>query len=159
MLRSRVSLQFKIVALRHQVMVYQRSTTRPKIKRGDRILWSWIARRWPGWREALTIVQPATVIAWQRRRFPDHWTQLSSHDTPGRPPVPKEIRDLIRKMQRRMSTGTRHGLSASFVSSVSTSTSLNLSSRSTECVVGNHHRRPGNNFCTITRRIGFQSPF
>ncbi len=98
MLRSRVSLQFEIVALRHQVMVYQRSTTRPKIKRCDRILWSWIARRWSGWRDALIIVQPATVIAWQRKRFRDHWTKLSMLSEPGRPPVAKEIRDLIRKM-------------------------------------------------------------
>jgi hypothetical protein len=60
--RSHVSLQLEIVALRHQITVYQRSTTRPRIKQGDRILWSWIARRWSGWREAIVIVQPGTVI-------------------------------------------------------------------------------------------------
>ncbi len=98
MFRSRVSLQLEIVALRHQITVYQRSTTRPRIKRGDRILWSWIARLWSGWRDTLSIVQPATVIAWQRKRFRDHWTKLSNHGEPGRPPVPKEIIDLIRKM-------------------------------------------------------------
>ena len=97
-LRSRLSLQFEIVALRHQIMVYQRSVTRPRLKRGDRIIWSWIARRWFGWRDALVIVQPATVIAWRRKRFRDHWTKLSRHGKPGRPPVPKEIIDLIRKM-------------------------------------------------------------
>ena len=98
MLRSRVSLQFEIVALRPQIMVYHRSTTCPRIKRGDRILWSWIARRWSGWQDVLIIVQPATVIAWQRKRFREHWTKLSKHGKPGRPPVPKEIIDLIRKM-------------------------------------------------------------
>ena len=97
-LRSRVSLQFEIIALRHQLRVYQRSTTRPRIIRGGRILWSWIARRWSGWSDALIIVQPATVIAWQRKRFRDHWTKLSKHGKPGRPLIPKEIRDLIRKM-------------------------------------------------------------
>ena len=97
-LRSRLSLQFEIVALRHQIMVYQRSTTRPRLERGDRIFWSWIARRWFGWRDALVIVQPATVIAWRRKRFRDHWAKLSRHGKPGRPPVPKEIIDLIRKM-------------------------------------------------------------
>ena len=98
MLRSRLSLQFEIVALRHQITVYQRSAIRPRIKRGDRIIWSWIARRWSGWREALVIVQPATVTAWQRKRFRDHWAKLSRHGNAGRPPVPKEIIDLIRKM-------------------------------------------------------------
>ncbi len=43
-------------------------------------------------------VQPRTVIAWQRQRFRDHWTRLSRQGKLGRPPVAKEIRDLIRKM-------------------------------------------------------------
>lgn len=97
-LRSRLSLQFEIVALRHQIMVYKRSAPRPRIKRGDRIFWSWIARHWSGWRTAVVIVQPATVIAWQRKRFRDHWAELSNRGKPGRPPVSKEIIDLIRKM-------------------------------------------------------------
>jgi putative transposase len=98
MFRSRVSLQLEIVALRHQIRVYQRSTMRPRIKRGDRILWSWLARRWSGWRDALVILQPATVIAWQRKRFRDHWARLSKHGEPGRPPVSKEVIDLSRKI-------------------------------------------------------------
>ena len=38
MFRSRLSLQFEIVALRHQLAVYQRTTKRPRIGSGDRIL-------------------------------------------------------------------------------------------------------------------------
>jgi hypothetical protein len=37
-IRSRVSLQLEIVALRHQLAVYQRTTKRPQINSGDRIL-------------------------------------------------------------------------------------------------------------------------
>jgi len=37
--RSRISLQLEIVALRHQLAVYRRSTKRPQISIGDRILW------------------------------------------------------------------------------------------------------------------------
>ena len=96
--RSRLSLQLEIVALRHQLAVYQRTTKRPQISSGDRILWSWLASRWSGWRDALVFVQTGTVIAWQRKRFRDHWSKLSKHGKPGRPPVPKEIRALIRKM-------------------------------------------------------------
>ena len=40
--RSRRSLQLEIVALRHQLAVYQRTTKRPQISSGDRILWSWL---------------------------------------------------------------------------------------------------------------------
>jgi len=96
--RSRLSLQLEIVALRHQLAVYQRTTKRPQISSGDRILWSWLASRWSGWRDALVFVQTGTVIVWQRKRFRDHWAKLSKHGKPGRPPVPKEIRALIRKM-------------------------------------------------------------
>ncbi len=96
--RSRLSLQFEIVALRHQLNVYQRTTKRPRINPGDRILWSWISRHWSRWRGALVFVQTGTVIAWQRKRFSDHWAKLSKHDRLGRPPVSKEIRSLIRKM-------------------------------------------------------------
>jgi transposase InsO family protein len=55
------------------------------MKPADRILWSWLARLWPEWRETLVIVQPRTVIAWQRRRFRNHWARLCRSGKPGRP--------------------------------------------------------------------------
>jgi transposase InsO family protein len=35
------------------------------------------------------------VIAWQRKRFRDHWRRLSQQGNPGRPAIAKEVRDLI----------------------------------------------------------------
>ncbi len=96
--RSRLSLQIEILALRHQLSVYQRTSARPRLKPSDRILWSWLSRVWSGWRDALVIVQPETVIAWRRRRFREYWAKLSGSGQPGRPAVPREVRDLIRKM-------------------------------------------------------------
>jgi len=52
---------------------------------------------WLGWRDVLVFVQPSTVIAWQRRRFRDHWARLFRR-APGRPAVDKPLRDLIRQM-------------------------------------------------------------
>ena len=95
---SRVSLQLEVLALRHQLAVYQRTSGRPHLKPADRILWAWLAKRWDGWREALVFVKPATVLAWQRRRFRDHWTRLSRKGKPGRPRIAKDVRDLIRRM-------------------------------------------------------------
>jgi putative transposase len=63
--RSRVSLQLEVVALRHQRSVYQRSVKRPRIRPGDRILWSWLSWHWSGWRTVLQFVQPLRVIALQ----------------------------------------------------------------------------------------------
>ena len=96
--RSRWALQIEVLALRHQLAVYQRAGRRPRLGPADRILWAWLSRVWAGWREALVFVQPQTVIAWQQKRFRDHWTRLSRRGRIGRPPVAKAIRDLIRKM-------------------------------------------------------------
>jgi len=91
-------MQLEILALRHQLAVCRRSVKRPRLKPADRILWSWLARLWPGWRDALVIVQPRTVIAWQRRRFRDHWARLCRTGKPGRPQVAREVRVLIRRL-------------------------------------------------------------
>ena len=93
--RSHVSLQVEIVALRHQLTVYERLIRRPRVRRSDRIFWAWLARHWARWREVLVFVQPATVLAWQRTRFRKHWTRLSRRG-PGRPAISKEVRELIR---------------------------------------------------------------
>jgi putative transposase len=96
--RSQLSLGFENVALRHQLAIYQRTVKRPSIRPADRILWCWLSRRWARWREVLVFVQPETVIAWQRKRFRDHWTRMGRAGKPGRPLISEEIRELIRKV-------------------------------------------------------------
>jgi hypothetical protein len=96
--RSRWALQLEVLALRHQLAVYQRAERRPHLRPADRVLWAWLSRAWAGWRDALVFVQPRTVIAWQQKRFRDHWTRLSRRGRIGRPPVAKAIRGLIRTM-------------------------------------------------------------
>jgi transposase InsO family protein len=48
----------------------------------------------------LVIVKPETVIGWHRKGFRLFWTWKVRRGRPGRPPVSKEIRQLIRKMSR-----------------------------------------------------------
>jgi len=48
----------------------------------------------------LVIVKPETVIAWHRKSFRLFWTWKVRHAQSGRPAVPKEIRELIRRMSR-----------------------------------------------------------
>jgi putative transposase len=98
--RSRLSMQLELIALRHQVAVYQQSIPRPKLRPTDRLLWAWLSRLWPRWRRALAFVQPRTVIAWQNKRFRDHWRRLSQRGTPGRPAIAQEVRALIQDMWR-----------------------------------------------------------
>jgi transposase InsO family protein len=96
--RSRASLCLEHLALRHQLAVYQQTVHRPHLRPTDRLFWTWVSRLWSDWQSALALVQPCTVIAWQRQRFRDHWRQLSQQGTPGRPRIAKEVRDLIRTM-------------------------------------------------------------
>jgi len=43
------------------------------------------------------IVTPGTLLAWHRRPIKNKWTYPSST---GRPPVPEEIRELVRRLAR-----------------------------------------------------------
>jgi putative transposase len=78
-------MQLGILALRHQLTVYQRSKAKPRLKPTDRIPRGWPSRVWPSWQEALVFVQPATVVARQRSRFREPWTRLSRKGSTGRP--------------------------------------------------------------------------
>jgi putative transposase len=98
--RTRCAMQLEILALRHQLAVYQRSVPRPRLQPTDRLLWVWLARLWSEWQAALSFVQPRTVTAWQCRRFRDHWRRLSQSCKPGRPTIAKELRNLIQDMSQ-----------------------------------------------------------
>jgi hypothetical protein len=83
--RSRAALELENLALRHQIGVLQRSTTkRPKLTAGDRMLWVVLSRLWRDWRSALAMVQPETVVAWHRAGFRLFWTWKVRRGQPGR---------------------------------------------------------------------------
>ncbi len=98
MVRSRASLHLEIIALRHQLTVVNRSR-RPRLRltSADRVLCAWLSQAWSGWRAAVHIVRPDTVIAWHRRGVRLFWTWKSRHRL-GRPRVSRDIRALIREM-------------------------------------------------------------
>ena len=74
---ERTSLAAENMALRHQLAVLQRSVKRPKLRKQDRIFWSWLSRLWTGWRSAPFIVQPETVVEWHRQGFTPYWRRKS----------------------------------------------------------------------------------
>ena len=98
--RSRAVLQLEILALRHQLGVLQRSVKRPTLTAADRFLWAQLCQFWKDWRSALVVVKPETVIGWHRKGFRLFWTWKVRRGQAGRPPVSKEIRQLIRRMSR-----------------------------------------------------------
>src|ERR1035437_10172108 len=98
-LRARQDLVLENLALRHQLELLTRSDRRPRFRPVDRLLWVGLRRCWGAWRDALVLVQPATVIRWHREGFRRYWRRRS-HRRPGRPPLAAAVRALIRKMAR-----------------------------------------------------------
>jgi transposase InsO family protein len=98
--RSRAALHLEILALRHQLQVLQRSRPRRlRLAKADRWLWAWLSAAWSGWRTALVIVKPETVIAWHRQGVRLFWTWKSRRRN-GRPPVAADMRSLIQTMSK-----------------------------------------------------------
>jgi putative transposase len=97
--RPRIALQAEILALRHQLLVLQRSGRGHKLRLGsaDRALWVWLSRLWTECRSAIIIVKPETVISWHRQGFRLYWRWKSRHPA-GRPSVSSEVAELIRQM-------------------------------------------------------------
>ena len=93
--RSRRDLVLENVALRQQLAVYLRQSRRPTLRDRDRRFWSLLARTWSGWRSALVLVEPATVVRWHRTAWRRSWTWRSRGRIPGRPRIGAELRDLI----------------------------------------------------------------
>src|SRR5256885_8622297 len=64
----------------------------------DRLFWVALSRVWAGWRQALVIVSPNTVLRWQRRRFREYWARLSARPAAGRQRVSRQIRAPVVRM-------------------------------------------------------------
>jgi putative transposase len=97
--RPRLTLQVEILALRHQLLILQRSSRGHKLRLGsaDRALWVWLSRLWAEWRSALIIVKPETVIGWHRQGFRLYW-RWKSRPPAGRPLVSSEVAELLRRI-------------------------------------------------------------
>src|SRR4029450_6619854 len=100
MLRTHQSLVLENLALRHQLAVLQRTAPRPRFRTCDRLLWVVLSHLWRGWAAAVSVVQPATVVRWQRSGFKLVWARESRRHEPGRPAVAPEVRALIRRMSQ-----------------------------------------------------------
>jgi len=96
LLRSRHDLLMENLALRQQLMMLTHNHSRPRLARSDRAFWVLLRRCWAGWKGALVVVRPETVIRWHRTGFKLYWKWLSrKHPVVGRKPTCRELRELI----------------------------------------------------------------
>ncbi len=94
------------LALRQQLATFVQKGPKPKIAPVDRAFWVFLSRIWLGWKEALVIVQPDTVVRWHRKGFRLYWRSISKQG-PGRPPIPAEVPALIRRFANENGWRTR----------------------------------------------------
>src|SRR5215469_11902185 len=97
--RSHHSLLLENLALRQQLVVLKRRHPRPKLNLFDRLFWLLVRRCWSGWKQALLVVTPETVVRWHRAGFRWYWRMISRVRKPlGRRQTSKELRDLLFQM-------------------------------------------------------------
>ena len=95
--RSDTSKDVEILVLRHEVAVLRRQVARPKPHWADRAVMAALARLLPKRLRLHRIVTPGTLLAWHQRIVKNKWTYPNAT---GRPPVPEEIRELVRRLAR-----------------------------------------------------------
>ena len=100
LVRSRSELVAENALLRQQLIVLARSVKRPRISRSDRPLLVLLASRVRAWRQALLIVEPATLLRWHRKGFRLVWRWRSAARSRRAPRVAPETIELIRRMAR-----------------------------------------------------------
>ena len=100
LVKSRRRLQAENLVLRHQLNILRRQASgRVRMSNADRLAFVWLYRLCPAVVDVVTIVRPETLIRWHRRGFKAFW-RWKSRSGGGRPPVPGEVRNLIREMSR-----------------------------------------------------------
>jgi putative transposase len=96
---SRRSIVLENIALRQQLAVLKRRRPRPRLDLLDKLFWVAARRFWSGWKQALIVVTPETVVRWHRAGFRLYWKLISRVRTcVGRRQASKEIRQLIFRM-------------------------------------------------------------
>jgi len=96
----RADLLLEVLALRQQLATVGRTRRRFELGVVDRLFWVLLRRAWSRWSEVLVIVKPETVVAWHRAGFRLFWRWRKGARRAGRPPVSRQIRDLVRRMAR-----------------------------------------------------------
>jgi putative transposase len=97
--RGRLHLAAENLALRQQPAIFSREKPKPKLRWRDRLFWVGLHKFFADWRACLIIVKPETVVRWHRAGFRLFW-RWKSRGKPGRPPISRQIIDLLRRMAK-----------------------------------------------------------
>jgi len=96
--KSKLRLEAENAVLRHQLNVLRRRLHgRVRLTNNDRWFFIQLYRWFPSILQALTIVQPETLLHWHRAGFRRYW-RWKSNSRGGRPQIQTELRVLIRQI-------------------------------------------------------------
>ena len=98
--RSRGELLAENAMLRQQLIVASRKVKRPVFKAHERGLLVVLSRIVRGWRDALLLVKPETILRWHREGFRLVWRWKSRRRNAPEPKISDDVVALIRRMAR-----------------------------------------------------------
>jgi hypothetical protein len=94
--------ELEILVLRHELSILRCQVRRPRFETRNRILMTAFSRMLPRHSWAAFSVRPETLLAWHRRLVARRWTY--PHRRQGRPPINREVRELILRLARENSS-------------------------------------------------------
>src|SRR6202521_3387941 len=96
--KSKSRLEAENTALRHELMVLRRKLRgRVRLTNSDRWFFIQLYRWFPSVLNAITIIQPKTLVRWHRAGFRCYW-RWKSRSLGGRLQIDTDLRALIRRM-------------------------------------------------------------
>jgi putative transposase len=90
--------ELEILVLRHELSILRRQAGRPRFEPHDRLLLAALSRVLPRRSWSAFSVRPETLLRWQRGMVARRWTY--PHRRPGRPPIGREVRELVLRLAR-----------------------------------------------------------
>jgi hypothetical protein len=92
------SKELEILVLRHELSILRRQAGQPRFEPRDRLILAALSRVAPRRSWSAFPVRPETLLRWHRRLVARRWTY--PHRLPGRPPIEREVRELIVQLAR-----------------------------------------------------------